>query len=99
MKQIYKYDNKMNYVPSENMIINDGEEIPEGYTDIPPVNPDGAGMYKPVFDKGKSEWRETATQEYIDSLQPPPPEPSELDKLKQQVSDLIFKLLTGGVIK
>ncbi|MEC2013078.1 hypothetical protein, partial [Bacillus subtilis] len=88
MKQIYKYDNKMNYVPSENMIINDGEEIPEGYTDIPPVNPDGAGMYKPVFDKGKSEWRETATQEYIDSLQPPPPEPSELDKLKKQVSDL-----------
>ncbi|WP_350308434.1 hypothetical protein [Bacillus subtilis] len=60
MKQIYKYDNKMNYVPSENMIINDGEEIPEGYTDIPPVNPDGAGMYKPVFDKGKSEWRENS---------------------------------------
>ncbi|GAK81815.1 hypothetical protein BSMD_037510 [Bacillus subtilis Miyagi-4] len=52
-----------------------------------------------MFDKGKSEWRETATQEYIDSLQPPPPEPSELDKLKQQVSDLTFKLLTGGVIK
>ncbi|KIU13115.1 hypothetical protein SC09_Contig17orf00278 [Bacillus subtilis] len=99
MKQIYKYDNKMNYVPSENTIINDGEDIPEGYTDIPPVNPNGAGMYKPMFDKGKSEWRETATQEYIDSLQPPPPEPSELDKLKQQVSDLTFKLLTGGVIK
>ncbi|XRP02258.1 hypothetical protein P5648_22685 [Bacillus subtilis] len=39
MKQIYKYDNKMNCVPSENMIINDGEDIPEGYTDIPPVNP------------------------------------------------------------
>ncbi|ATI77417.1 MULTISPECIES: hypothetical protein [Bacillus] len=99
MKQIYKYDSKMNYVPSENKIINDGEDIPKGYTDIPPVNPGGAGMYKPVFDKDKSEWRETATQEYIDSLQPPPPEPSELDKLKKQVSDLTFKLLTGGVIK
>ena len=96
MKQIYKYDNKMNYVPSENMIINDGEEIPEGYTDIPPVNPDGAGMYKPVFDKGKSEWRETATQEYIDSLQPPPPEPSEIEVLQKQVADLYYLIALGG---
>ncbi|QAV89543.1 hypothetical protein ES963_16110 [Bacillus subtilis] len=96
MKQIYKYDNKMNYVPSENMIINNGEDIPEGYTDIPPVNPDGSGMYKPVFDKGKSEWRETATQEYIDSLQPPDPGPSEIEVLQKQVADLYYLIALGG---
>ncbi|MCY8347585.1 hypothetical protein MOC74_19265 [Bacillus haynesii] len=96
MRLIYKYDSKMNYVPSENMIINDGEDIPEGYTDIPPVNPDGAGMYKPVFDKDKSEWRETATKEYIDSLQPPDPGPSETESLRKQVADLYYLIALGG---
>ncbi|BAM99157.1 hypothetical protein [Bacillus phage PM1] len=96
MKQIYKYDNEMNYVPYGNMIINDGDNIPEGYTDIPPVNPDGSGMYKPVFDKDKSVWRETATQEYIDSLQPPPPEPSELDILSEKVADIYYMIAIGG---
>ncbi|AKQ72703.1 MULTISPECIES: hypothetical protein [Bacillus] len=96
MKQIYKYDNEMNYVPSENKIINDGEDIPKGYTDIPPVNPVGAGMYKPVFDKDKSEWRETATQEYIDSLQPPDPGPSEMEVLRKQVADLYYLIALGG---
>ncbi|WP_350308411.1 hypothetical protein [Bacillus subtilis] len=30
------------------------------------------------------EWRETATQEYIDSLQPPNSGPSPIDLLKKQ---------------
>jgi len=96
MKQIYKYDSKMNYVPSENMIISDGESIPEGYTDIPPVHSNGSGMYKPVLRKDKSGWDETATKEYIDSLQPPDPGPSETEVLRKQVADLYYLIALGG---
>ncbi|KIN31492.1 hypothetical protein ACFTRE_09665 [Bacillus subtilis] len=95
MKWIYKYDEKFNYMPGEEIQVMDDAEIPEFYCEIKP--PDG--LYLAKFDPGKGIWFESATKEYIESLQPPPPEPSELDKLKKQVSDLIFKLLTGGVIK
>ncbi|XRP02257.1 hypothetical protein P5648_22680 [Bacillus subtilis] len=53
-------------------------------------------MYKPVFDKDKSVWRETATQEYIDSLQPPDPGPSEIEVLQKQVADLYYLIALGG---
>ncbi|MCY7832281.1 hypothetical protein MOD54_12285 [Bacillus spizizenii] len=95
MKWIYKYDQNYLYVGGEEREIQDNEEIPKFFTDIKP--PDG--LYLPKFDSKKNQWVESATKEYIDSLQPSPPEPSELDKLKKQVSDLTFKLLTGGVLK
>ncbi|MEC0392844.1 hypothetical protein [Bacillus subtilis] len=84
MKLIYKYDSNLNYMPLENTVISNNDPIPKGYTDIPPTYPDGTGMYKPVFDKNKLEWRETATQEYIDSLQPPNSGPSPIDLFKKQ---------------
>jgi len=34
-------------------------DVPKGYTNIPPPYLCGTGMYKPVFDKNKLEWRET----------------------------------------
>lgn len=95
MITLFKYDEDYNYVDGAGIVIEDGEEIPEGFTDIRP--PDG--MYKRKFDPDKKNWYESASQEYIDSLQPPPPEPSELDKMKKQLSDLTFKLLVNGVVK
>ncbi|KIN37964.1 hypothetical protein ACFVIX_22845 [Bacillus subtilis] len=95
MKWVYKYDENFIYLPGEEIQVREDAEIPEFFTEIKP--PDG--LYLAKLDLEKGIWFESATKEYIDSLKPPPPQPSELDKLKKQVSDLMFKLLTGGVIK
>ncbi|WP_396021527.1 hypothetical protein [Bacillus sp. YC2] len=42
-------------------------KIPEYATDIPPLK-EGAGMWRPKFDKLNRVWIETADQEYKDSL-------------------------------
>ena len=44
------------------------------------------GFYKPKWN-GES-WVEGATQEYIDSLQPAPQEPSEVEMLQNKVAEL-----------
>lgn len=49
-------------------------------------------MYKGKYNVAKRAWYESATQEYIDSLQPKPLPPSEIDLLKQQNADLLQQL-------
>ncbi|QYG88360.1 hypothetical protein [Bacillus atrophaeus] len=93
MITLFKYDEDYNYVDGAGISIEEGEEIPEGYTDVRP--PDG--MYKRKFDPIKKVWYESATQEYIDSLQPPPPEPTEFDILEEKVADLYYLIAMGGV--
>jgi len=92
VKWIYKYDEDFIYIPGEDREIKDEGDIPEFYTDVKP--PDG--LYKPKYNATKNKWAESATQEYIDSLQPPDPEPSETEVLQKQVADLYYLIALGG---
>ncbi|MEK3972205.1 hypothetical protein MHB79_14175 [Bacillus sp. FSL M7-0558] len=88
MKWIYKYDEKFNYLPGEEIEIEEHEDIPKGYTDVRPQD----GLYKGKYNEEKRAWYESATQEYIDSLQAKPLPPSAIDLLKQQNADLLQQL-------
>ncbi|MGK9388827.1 hypothetical protein [Bacillus sp. RK1064] len=92
---VYKYDEKFIWMPTEDILIDleNGEEIPEGYT---PVKPQG-GLFIATFDPEKEEWFEGATQEYIDSLFPEAA-PTELELVRQQQAELVFTLMMKGVI-
>lgn len=95
MIQVYRYDE--NYIFIEPVIVEENENgnfvIPENCTDVEPVS-----FYKAKFDINKQEWFESATQEYIDSLTPLTPVPTDLDKVKQHLGDLTFQLMMGGFI-
>lgn len=80
VKWVYKYDEKFNYMPGEEIQVEDNAELPEFYCEIKP--PDG--MYLAKFDPAKGEWFESATKEYIESLQPPEPDPDPTELLKKQ---------------
>ncbi|AWI37929.1 hypothetical protein BA81_12565 [Bacillus safensis FO-36b] len=88
MNWIYKYDEKFNYLPGEEIEIEGDADIPKGYTTVRPQD----GLYKGKYNEAKREWYESATQEYIDSLQPKPLPQSEIDLLKQQNADLLQQL-------
>ncbi|AUZ30284.1 hypothetical protein J5TS1_27830 [Bacillus licheniformis] len=94
MKWLYKYDKKYNYIPGEEIQVDDNAELPDFYCEIKP--PDG--MYLAKFDPGKGTWFESATKEYIESLQPPGPDPgpSETEVLRKQVADLYYLIALGG---
>lgn len=92
MKWIYKYDENFIYIPGEERELEDEEDLPEFYTDIKP--PDG--LYLPKYNATKNKWDESATQDYIDSLQPPDPGPSETEVLRKQVADLYYLIALGG---
>ncbi|MCY9273592.1 hypothetical protein MOF24_18065 [Bacillus inaquosorum] len=96
MRQVYMYDE--NYMFVQPVIIEDIDEtgnyaIPNNCTTIQPQS-----FYKAKFNPETQQWFESATQEYIDSLKPPPPVPTDLDKVKQQLGDLTFQLMMGGFI-
>ena len=93
MKPIYKYDEDMNYLPLENKVIPEETPLPVNYTDIPPVYPDGKGMYKPVLYKNKTGWYETATPEYVDSLITPSNDPTDIELLGQSLSEARITVL------
>ncbi|MCY8002782.1 hypothetical protein MOB86_01005 [Bacillus haynesii] len=88
MKWLYKYDKKYNYIPGEEIQVDDNAELPDFYCEIKP--PDG--MYLAKFDPGKGTWFESATKEYIESLQPSEPEASEIELLKKQNALLSYQL-------
>ncbi|MEC1001618.1 hypothetical protein ACQKKC_12065 [Bacillus altitudinis] len=85
---IYKYDGKYNYLPGEEIEIEEEADIPKGYTDVRPQD----GLYNGKYNEKKRAWYESATQEYIDSLQPKTLPPSEIELLKQQNADLLQQL-------
>ncbi|QAT52901.1 hypothetical protein [Bacillus licheniformis] len=92
MKWLYKYDEDYLYVRGADLEVEDDTEIPESYTDVKPSD----GLYLAKFDPTKKKWSESATQECIDSLQPPSPEPSEVEILQKQVADLYYIIAIGG---
>ncbi|MEH7756941.1 hypothetical protein [Bacillus pumilus] len=88
VKWIYKYDEKFNYLPGEEIEIEENEDLPKGYTDVRPQD----GLYKGKYNEAKKSWYESATQKYINSLRPDPLPLSEMDLLKQQNADLLQQL-------
>ncbi|MEK5498446.1 hypothetical protein [Bacillus sp. FSL M8-0077] len=81
---IYKYDDQFIYIPGEEkLLVNEHEDIPEGFTDIPPP----VESYIAKFDPKKNQWEETATQEYMNSFKIKPL-PNDLEILKKQIAFL-----------
>ncbi|MER3112210.1 hypothetical protein [Bacillus altitudinis] len=87
---VYKYDENFIWQAGEEIEIDieGNEAIPTGYTDIQPPNE----LYKAKFDPKTKTWNESATQEYIDSLQPDPLPPDDVTLLKKQVALLTFQI-------
>ncbi|MCA0923052.1 hypothetical protein LCM03_00100 [Bacillus stratosphericus] len=79
MKPIYAYDEDFKYIRGGDKEIPDDAEIPEGFTDVQPQE----GLYIAEYNPGSKTWSESATQEYIDSLQVEQP-PYDIELLKQQ---------------
>lgn len=69
-------------------VISDYDELPKNATDVRPKE----DLYLPEYDADKRVWFESATQEYIDSLQPDPPPPNDVALLKKQVALLTLQL-------
>ncbi|MCM3138940.1 hypothetical protein M3573_11665 [Bacillus safensis] len=87
MKPIYAYDEDFKYIPRGDKEIPDDAEIPEGFTDVQPQE----GLYIAEYNPASKTWSESATQEYIDSLQTEQP-PYDIDLLKQQNAVLTKQL-------
>ncbi|WP_052169551.1 hypothetical protein [Bacillus siamensis] len=90
--QVYKYDE--NYIYESPVVLEDGIPLPDNCTTISPSD----GLYIPKFSPKLKKWVESASKEYIDSLKPLEPEPSETEKLKKIVSDLTYQLMMDGVL-
>ncbi|MCM3036539.1 hypothetical protein M3579_11270 [Bacillus pumilus] len=87
MKPIYAYNEKFKYIPGGDKEIPDEAEIPEGFTDVQPQD----GLYSAEYNPTSKTWSESASQEYIDSLQIEQP-PYDIDLLKQQNAVLTKQL-------
>ncbi len=83
---VYYYDENFKY-QGEDVI--DIDELPKNATDVRPE-----GLYLPVYDEKKKEWFESATQEYIDSLQPKP-QPSEMEIMQKEIAELYYLFAVG----
>lgn len=95
---VYKYDENFIWQPGEEILFDEEflHQIPDGYTDIQPPN----GLYLAEYDPVSRTWSESATQEYIDSLQPDPPPQDAVTMLKKQVALLtlqVSQMQKGGV--
>ncbi|PRS07515.1 hypothetical protein C6W27_23290 [Bacillus paralicheniformis] len=83
MIQVFQYD--INFLLTDILIVEEIDEegnyvLPENSTTISPPE----GLYKPKFYPDENVWKESATQEYIDSMQPPEPDPDPTELLKKQ---------------
>ncbi|MGN7406396.1 hypothetical protein [Bacillus safensis] len=90
---IYYYDENFMYTGED--VISEYDEMPKNATDVDLPK----GLYLPKYNEEKREWSETATQEYIDSLQPKPPLPNDITTLKKQAALLtlqVTQLQRGG---
>ncbi|NMW01966.1 hypothetical protein [Bacillus safensis] len=83
MMWLYKYDENYVYIPGEEIELDEEADIPKGFTDVRPQD----GFYKGKYDSKNKVWYESATQDYIDSLQSEIV-PGAVELLKQQNSML-----------
>lgn len=76
-------------------IISEYDEMLKNATDVRPKK----GLYLPKYDADKREWFESASKEYIESMQPKPPLPNDITTLKKQAALLtlqVTQLQRGG---
>ncbi|MBU8573829.1 hypothetical protein MKY83_13205 [Bacillus sp. FSL M8-0266] len=83
---IYYFDENFKYQGED--VISDYEEMPKNATSVRPEE----GLYLPMYDEKKAVWSESATQAYIDSLQPKPPLPNDITTLKKQAALLTLQV-------
>lgn len=86
---IFLYDENFMYTGED--VISEYDEMPKNSTDVGLPK----GLYLPKYNEEKREWSETATQEYIDSLQPKP-QPSALEIMEEQIAELYYLLAMGS---
>ncbi|OLP66080.1 hypothetical protein BACPU_11670 [Bacillus pumilus] len=84
--QIFYYDE--NYVYLYEDEISEYDEMPKNATDVRPQE----GLYLHKFDPRKKAWYESASKEYIESLQPDPVRPDDVTMLKKQVALLTLQV-------
>ncbi|MCY7632827.1 hypothetical protein, partial [Bacillus safensis] len=65
------------------------EEMPKNATDVRPE-----GLCLAVYDEKKRTWSESASKEYIESLQPKP-QPSEMEIMQKEIAELYYLLAVG----
>lgn len=90
---IYYYDENFMYTGED--VISEYDEMPKNATDVGLPK----GLYLPKYNEEKREWSETATQDYIESMQPKPPLPNDITTLKKQAALLtlqVTQLQRGG---
>ncbi|MCP9283652.1 hypothetical protein [Bacillus safensis] len=90
MKTIFYYDE--NFIYSRQYDYFEGEVLPEMSTDIAPPQ----SLYLGKYDPEKKQWKESASQEYKESLQVEL-KPPEINLVKQQISDLYYLIAMGGI--
>ncbi|MEY8818313.1 hypothetical protein AB7C35_03465 [Bacillus subtilis] len=93
-------ENKMHILYYDENFLYAGEDFIET-DELPPQStltiPDPS-IILPKYNPEKDEWFESATEEYKDSVKPGIPEPSDMEKMKQQLADLTFQLMMGGFV-
>ncbi|PRS28802.1 MULTISPECIES: hypothetical protein [Bacillus] len=85
--QIFYYDENFMYIGED--VISDYDELPKNATDVRPE-----GLYLPLYDEKKKTWSESASKEYIESLQPKP-QPSEMEIMQKEIAELYYLLAVG----
>ncbi|MDM5299225.1 hypothetical protein QUF51_13825 [Bacillus pumilus] len=76
---VYKYDDQFIYIPGEELLMNENDEMPENYTEIPPPVESYIAKYNP----GTCKWKDIASLDYINNLKSKPL-PNDLELLKKQ---------------
>lgn len=90
MKQVYRFDDQGHY--KEPVMIQEWQQIPSDCTDKELPQPN----WKPVFQNG--EWIETATEEEKNPVIIPKPSVEEtLVQMEQDVADLWYSVMMGGL--
>lgn len=79
--KVYKFNENGVFERDELLLLDEGQELPEGYTTIEPPIP----SINPVFNIEKQEWSAGDDPSTLE-----PAEPSELDKLKQENADALL---------
>ncbi|MBU8728187.1 hypothetical protein [Bacillus pumilus] len=90
---IYYYDENFMYTGED--IISEYDEMPKNATNVRPQE----GLYLPEYDEKDRVWFESASKEYIESMQPKPPLPNDITTLKKQAAFLtlqVTQLQRGG---
>lgn len=83
---IYYYDENFKYQGED--VISDYDELPKNATSVRPQE----GLYLPMYNEKKEVWFESASEEYIESMQPKPPLPNDITTLKKQAALLTLQV-------